>query len=118
MATKLTNAITLTGGTLTTGAKDPGSTGSPTLSKWPEGGGTFSVESVGTTTGLSVQLRAWNTGMTGKEVLATFTLPRSSDSALYDSLPVFSTWDNFDWNVTALGTSTTTIKLMTVGVGV
>lgn len=114
MATKLTDTQTVT----TTGVKAPA-----TMTKFPEGGATFSVEqSSGTVTAATVQLRAWNASMTGKEILATFTLPVPSGSKIndmFDSLPVFSIWDNWDWNVVTLtGTSTPTLRLSAVGVGV
>ena len=61
-------------------------------------------------------------GQSAKEILATFTLPVPSGSKVgdvFDSLPVFSIWDNWDWNVTTLtGTGTPTLRLSCVGVGV
>jgi hypothetical protein len=114
MGTKLTDTQTQT----TTGAKDPA-----TLTKWPEYGGTATVamEAGGTQT-CTVQLRAWNTsiGSGQKEVLATFVLPvvgGPKNGDLFDSLPIFSTWDDWDWNITALGASAT-VRLSFVGVGV
>lgn len=113
MGTKLTDTQTAT----TTGAKNPA-----TLSKWPEYGATATVamEAGGTQTA-TVQLRAWNNGASSfKEVLATFVLPVSGgvkNGDLFDSLPVFSTWDNWDWNVVSIGASAT-VRLSLVGVGV
>jgi hypothetical protein len=119
MATKLTNVIS---SVTTTGVKDP-STGSPSLTKFPEGGATFSVEvTAGTGVAATVQLRAWNAGMTNKEILATFVLPVSGGSKntdTFDSMPIFSMWDAFDWNVVSLsGSATPTLRLSCVGVGV
>ena len=109
MATKLTDVVTTT----TSGAKAPAS-----LTKFPEFGATASVAlSAGSAV---VQLRAWN--ITGfKEVLGTFTLPVPAGSPkatdMFDSLPVFSTWDQFDWNVTAIsGGGTLTMKLVGLGI--
>lgn len=109
MATKLTDTQTTT----TAGTKAPA-----TLTKWPEGGATAQVSlSTGTAT---VQLRAWVNGTTSKEILATFTLPVASGSKtgdLYDSLPVFTIWNNWDWNVVAIsGGGTLTLGLVGVGV--
>lgn len=80
-----------------------------TLTKFPEFGATASVGVSGGTATATVQLRAWNdAGM--KEVLATFTLPVSSGAKagdLYDSAVIASQWENFDWNVSALGAGAT-----------
>lgn len=114
MGTKLTDTQTQT----TTGVKDPA-----TLTKWPEYGATATVnmEAGGTQTA-TVQLRAWNytTGTPVKEVLATFVLPvvgGLKNGDLYDSLPVYSTWDDWDWNVVSLGAGGT-VRLSLTGVGV
>ena len=110
MAVKLTESTTHT----TTGSKVP------TMGKFPEGGATFSVSvSAGTPT-CTVQLRAWNTSMTDKEILGTFVLPFvgvPKDGNLFDSLPVFSVWDNWYWNIVAIGAGAT-VRLSCVGVGV
>ena len=112
MATKLTDTQTVSA----TGAVNPA-----TMTKFPEGGATFSaiMEAGGTQTA-TVQLRAWNTSMAVKEVLWTAVLPvvgGSKNGDLFDSLPVFSVWDDWDWNVTALGAGAT-LRLSAVGVGV
>lgn len=119
MASKLTDTQTLTGGTLTTGVKNPA-----TLTKFPEAGATFQVAATGATAGSSntfiVQLRAWVVGVAAPEILAEFELPvpdgiKTGD--LFDSIPVFSVWDDWDWNVTQVGTATS-VTLSAVGVGV
>lgn len=119
MATKLTDSQTLSGGSLVTGVVNPA-----TLTKFPEGGATFQVAAAGATSGsgntFKVQLRAWVIGVADPEVLAEFELPvPSGDKAgdLFDSLPVFSVWDDWDWNVTQVGTATAA-TLAAVGVGV
>lgn len=88
----------------TTGVKAPA-----TLTKFPEFGGTASVLVAGGTATATVSLRAWNnTG--AKEILATFTLPVASGSKtgdLFDSAVIAAQWENFDWNVTALGAGAT-----------
>ena len=109
MAVKLTDTQT----TGSTGVKNPA-----TLGKWPEGGATAQV-SVNTGTA-TVELRAWVNGVSTPEILATFVLPvPSGDKSgdLYDSLPVFSIWDDWDWNVIAVaGGATITLGLVGVGV--
>jgi hypothetical protein len=109
MATKLTDTKT---GITATGVQAPN-----TLTKWPEFGATVTARlTAGTCT---VQLRAWNDS-SAKEILATFVLPvpagvKAGD--LHDSLPVFSPWDNFDYNVTAIsGGGTLTMSVVGVGV--
>lgn len=112
MAVKLTDTRAETA----TGVYNP-----QTLTKFPEFGGTFGVEVSGGTPTATVQLRAWkNAADANKEILATFVLPvvgGAKDGDLFDSLPVFSTWDDFDWNVTALGAGAT-VRMSAVGVGV
>jgi len=114
MGTKLTDTKTASA----TGVNDPA-----TLTKWPEYGGTATVSmDAGGTQTATVQLRAWNTnaGTPQKEILATFVLPVSGgpkNGDLFDSLPIFSCWDDFDWNVTALGAGAT-VRMSFVGVGV
>lgn len=108
MATKLTDSRALT----TTGVADP-----TTLTKWPEFGATVTAHlTTGTAT---VQLRAWTNG-NAKEVLATFVLPVPAGSKagdMFDSLPVFATYDDFDYNVTAIsGGGTLTMTVTGVGV--
>lgn len=119
MATKLTDTQTLTGGSLTTGVKNPA-----TLTKFPEAGATFQVDTTGATSGtgntFKVQLRAWVVGVAAPEIIKEFELPvpegvKAGD--LYDSMPVFSVWDDWDWNVTQIGTATS-VTLSAVGVGV
>ena len=112
MASKLTDTQTVAAA----GVVNPA-----TLAKFPEGGATFSaaMEAGGTQTA-TVQLRAWNTSMTVKEVLWTCVLPvvgGTKNGDLFDSLPVFSIWDDWDWNVSALGAGAT-LRLSAVGVGV
>lgn len=106
MATKLNDTIAVS----TTGIKAPG------LTKFPEGGATFSARISGGGTA-TVQLRAWvESG--SKEILATFVLPcvqAGKVGDLFDSLPVFSVWDGFDWNVVQV---TGALSLSAVGVGV
>jgi len=123
MATKQTDSLTLTAGTLTTGLKNPAS-----LTKWPELGATVTVRAPGATSGSPaiVELRVW-TDASAKEVLATFTLPvpavddagnaNANAGALFDSLPAFSTWDDFEYNVVAIGAATSIVCSVT-GVGV
>jgi hypothetical protein len=118
MATKLTDTQTLSGGSLTTGVKNP-----TTLTKFPEGGATFQVSAAGSLSASPaiVQLRGWVNGVSTPEILATFTIPVPTGSKIndmYDSQPVFSIWDDWDWNVTQVGASTTSIVLGCVGVGV
>lgn len=116
MATKLTDTQTLSGGSLTTGVKNP-----TTLTKFPEAGATFQVSSDATSGSPAVvELRAWVAGVSTPEVLATFTLPVPDGEKLgdlFDSFPVFSVWDDWDWNVTSVGDATT-LTLAAVGVGV
>lgn len=109
MAVKLFDSQTTT----TAGVKAPAS-----LAKWPEGGATGQVLlSAGAAT---VQLRAWVAGTAAKEVLATFVLPVADGEKLgdlYDSQPVYSMWDNWDWNVVSIsGGGTLTLALVGVGV--
>lgn len=110
MGTKLTDTQTVT----TTGVKAPA-----TLTKFPEYGATVGVELTGGGS-CTVQFRAWANGSeSNKEILATFVLPvvggvKNGDT--FDHLPIFSTWDNWDWNVTAIATGTA--RLSVVGVGV
>lgn len=113
MGTKLTDTQDVT----TTGVKSPA-----TLSKFPEFGGTFTAAlQAGGTQTATVQLRAWNNNTSGTpEILATFVLPvvgGAKNGDLFDSFPVFSCWDDWDWNVTALGAGAT-LRLSAVGVGV
>lgn len=113
MATKLTDTQDIT----TTGVKNPA-----TMVKFPEFGATFTAAlQAGGTQTATVQLRAWNTSTSSQpEILATFVLPVSGGAKngdLFDSIPVFSTWDDWDWNVTALGAGAT-LRLSAVGVGV
>jgi hypothetical protein len=112
MATKLTDTQTTT----TTGTKTPA-----TMTKFPEFGATFTADlSGGTSPTATVQIRAWNVSMTTKEILGTIVLPVSGglkNGDAFDSLPVFSTWDNWDWNVVAI-TGSGTLRLSAVGVGV
>ena len=91
-----------------------------TLNKFPEGGCTFGVQlSAGTAV---VQVRAWTSSTTAKEVLATFTLPIAANATfkandLFDDFPVFTIWDNWDWNVVDIqGGGTLTLKAIGVGV--
>ena len=110
MATKLKDEITAI---TTTGVKAPA-----TLSKFPEFGATIGVEiNAGSCT---VQFRAKRASAdTNPEVLATFVLPvvgGPKNGDLFDSLPIFSIWDTFDWNVTAI--SGATARLTVTGVGV
>lgn len=110
MGTKLTDTQTQTA----TGVYNPA-----TMVKFPEGGATFSVSVASGTATCTVQLRAWNTSMTDKEILATFVLPyvgapKAGD--LFDSIPVYSIWDDWDWNVTAIGAGAT-VRLSAVGLG-
>lgn len=112
MATKLTNVIVTT----TTGVKDPNTDGTPALAKYPEGGATLSARvSVGGAA--VVELLAWvESG--AKEVVATYTLPvPSGDKAgdLYDTEPINSIFDDFEWNVVSI---TGTLTLSLVGVGI
>ena len=106
--------VTDTQTTTTTGVKALAS-----LSKAPEYGFTATARVSGGTPTATVQLRGWvETG--AKEVLATFTLPVASGAKtgdLYDSAVVAATYDNLDWNVTALGAGAT-LTLTAVGVGV
>lgn len=113
MGTKLTDTQDVT----TTGAKNPA-----TLTKFPEYGATFSAAlQAGGTQTATVQLRAWNNNMSAQpEVLATFVLPVSGglkNGDLFDSQPVYATYDDWDWNVIALGAGAT-LRLSCVGVGV
>lgn len=111
MATRLIDTQTSIS---TTGVKPPA-----TLTKWPEGGATAQVGISGTSPTCTVQLRAWNNSAF-KEILATFVLPvvgGAKNGDLFDSLPVFSIWENWDWNVTAIG-GTPNLTLTLVGVGV
>jgi hypothetical protein len=116
MATKVQDTLTLSGGSLTTGVKDPQS-----ITKAPEGQFTVTVYAPGATSGSPavVQLRAW-TNSSAKEVLATFTLPVPSGSKandVYDTLPVYATYDDIDYNVTSVGAATS-IVISVTGVGV
>jgi hypothetical protein len=84
----------------TTGVKAPNS-----LTKWPEFGGTAQVAVSGGTATATVELRAWNISG-AKETLAQFVLPVASGAKagnLFDSVVVASQWENWDWNVLALG---------------
>ena len=118
MATKVEDTQTLSGGSLTTGVKNPA-----TMTEFPVGGCTFQVSAAGSTGGSPaiVQLRGWVNGVSTPEILATFTIPVPSGAKIgdmYDSLPVYSIWDDWDWNVTQVGASTTSIVLGACGVGV
>lgn len=105
MASKLTDTLT---GVTTTGSKAPA-----TLTKWPELGATAQVSLSGVGVSATVRLVAWVTA--GKpETLCTFVL---SSSKTYDSCPVFSTWDNWRWEVDAVSDATG-LTLALVGVGV
>jgi hypothetical protein len=98
----------------TTGVKAPA-----TLTKFPEFGATASVLVAGGTATATVALRAWNISG-AKEVLATFVLPVASGTKtgdLFDSLVVAAQWENWDWNVLALG-SGATLTLALSGAGV
>lgn len=113
MGTKLTDTQDVT----TTGVKNPA-----TMTKFPDFGATFSVAlQAGGTQTATVVLRAWNTSLSAQpEILATFVLPvvgGAKNGDLFDSLPIFSDWDDWDWNVTALGAGAT-LRLSAVGVGV
>lgn len=84
----------------TTGVKPPNS-----LTKWPEFGGTAQVAVSGGAATATVQLRAWNISG-AKEILATFVLPVASGTKqgdLFDSVVVAAQWENWDWNVLAIG---------------
>lgn len=108
MAVKLTEPPIVVS---TTGIKTPA-----VLTKYPEGGATFSAR-VTPGGSATVRLRAWvESG--AKETLATFVLPCTQPGKvgdLYDSLPVFSVWDGYDWSVDAISG---TVTLGTVGVGI
>ena len=107
MAQKLSDLLSVS----TVGVKAPG------LTKFPEGGATFSAD-VTAGGAAVVQLRAGVRPGGPKEVLATFVLPCTQTGKvgdLFDSLPVFSIWDTFDWNVVSV---TGTLALSAVGVGV
>jgi hypothetical protein len=105
MATKLTDTLT---GISTTGTKNPS-----TLTKWPEFGATAQVALSGVGVSATVRLTAWVIG--GKpETLATFVL---NAAKTYDSVPIFSTWDDWAWEVDAVSDATG-LTLALVGVGV
>jgi len=90
-----------------------------TLTKFPEFGATASVGVAGGTPTATVQLRAWNNSGF-KEILATFVLPVGSGPKtgdLFDSAVIASQWENFDWNVTALGAGAT-VTLTLSGSGI
>lgn len=99
----------------TTGIKNPA-----TLTKWPEGGATASVGVSGGVATAVIELWAWNSP-SYKERLASFTLPVpvGEDKAgdLFDSLPVASIWEDWEWNITAIGAGAT-VTLTLCGVGV
>lgn len=88
----------------TSGVKNPA-----TLTKFPEFGGTASVAVAGGTATATVQLRAWN-DPDAKEILVTFVLPVTGGAKagdLFDSAVIAAQWEDFDWNVTALGAGAT-----------
>lgn len=108
MTTHMLDSQTVT----TTGVK-----AAATLTKMPEFGSTASV---GITAGTcTVNLRAWNSS-SYKEILASFVLPVASGSKagdLFDSAVIASSWENFDWNVTAIsGGGTLTLTLSGTGI--
>lgn len=107
MGNKLTDTQVVT----TTGVKNPA-----TLLKFPEYGGTFTA-SIDAGSAV-VQVRGWVTSG-AKEVLATFTLPVPSGTKagdLFDSIPIFSTWDDWDWNVMSISGANLTLACAGVGV--
>ena len=105
MGTKLTDTLTAV---TTTGTKNPA-----TLTRWPEFGATAQVALSGVGVSATVRLVAWVIG--GKpETLATFNL---SATRTYDSVPIFSTWDDWAWEVDAVNDATG-LTLALVGVGV
>lgn len=111
MAQHLSDTQTAT----STGIKNPA-----TLSKWPEGGATASVGVAGGTPTAVIELWVWNNSAM-KERIASFTLPVpvGEDKAgdLYDSLPVSSIWEDWEWNIVELG-SGATATLTLVGLGI
>lgn len=110
MATHMFDTQTQT----TTGVKAANS-----LSKFPEFGATAEVGVASGTPTLTVQLRAWNNS-SFKEILATFVLPVTSGSKtgdLFDSAVISAQWENFDWNITAIGAgATATLTLSGSGI--
>lgn len=110
MATRVSETISIT----TTGVKTPA-----TVVQFPLGGATVSLHAPAATEGspVEVQVRAWNISA-AKEVLATIRLPvpdgmKAGD--LFDSVPVFSIWKNWDLNVLSVnGTVTAAIEGVTL----
>ena len=89
----------------------------PDLTKAPEGG--FTVTARIDVGACIVQVRGWADPL-AKEVLGTFTLPVPSGPKagdMYDTLPVFATYDDIDYNVTSIsGGAALTISAVGVGV--
>lgn len=113
MATRLNWSHTVTA----SGVVNPGSVGSPLLSKAPEGGFTFSCGITGTNTA-TVELWVW-LNSSYKEKAGTINLPvvgTDKNGDYKDFIIVDSYWENLEINVTAISAGTLTLAISGLGV--